>query len=299
LAAGETRDVTFNYTATDDSGAGNATSAAGTVTITVTGTNDTPVVSNVAAAATEDGATIDGNFVVSDSDATDNHTFSISSAPAEGSVTNNNDGTFTFDPGSDFQDLAEGETRDVTFNYTASDDSATGNDTSTAGTVTITVTGTNDTPVVSNVAAAATEDGATIDNNFVVTDADTTDNHTFTITSAPAEGSVVNNNDGSFTFDPGSDFQDLAAGETRDVTFNYTATDDSGAGNATSTAGTVTITVTGTNDTPVVSAVAAAATEDGATIDGNFVVSDSDATDNHTFSITSAPAEGSVVNNFD
>ena len=37
------------------------------------------------------------------------------------------------------------------------------------------------------------------------------------------------NADGSFSFDPGSDFQDLAAGETQDVTFAYTVTDPSGA----------------------------------------------------------------------
>ncbi|MCP4876523.1 MAG: hypothetical protein GY896_13765, partial [Gammaproteobacteria bacterium] len=86
----------------------------------------------------------------------------------------------------------------------------------------------------------------------IETDADITDTHTFAITSAPAEGSVINNNDGSFTFDPGTDFQDLAAGETRDVTFTYTATDDSGAGNDTSAPQTVTVTVTGTNDGPVI-----------------------------------------------
>ena len=88
---------------------------------------------------------------------------------------------------------------------------------------------------------------------------------------SPSEGSVVNNNDGTFTFDPGTDFQDLALGETRDVTFTYTATDDSGAGNATSTTATVTVTVTGTNDTPTVSNVAVNATEDGATVTGSFV----------------------------
>ena len=82
---------------------------------------------------------------------------------------------------------------------------------------------------------------------------------------------MVNNNDGTFTFDPGADFQDLALGETRDVTFTYTATDDSGAGNDTSTAATVTVTVTGTNDQPTVSNVAVNATEDGATVNGSFV----------------------------
>lgn len=47
LAAGETATVTFTYTATDNSGADNATSEAKTVTLTVTGTNDQPVVSDV------------------------------------------------------------------------------------------------------------------------------------------------------------------------------------------------------------------------------------------------------------
>ncbi|MBR9909145.1 MAG: tandem-95 repeat protein, partial [Gammaproteobacteria bacterium] len=302
LANGETRDVTFTYTAIDDSGTGNATSTSATVTVTVTGTNDQPSARAVAISVDEDGATVDGIFVLAgDADTTDNHTFDITSAPSEGSVVNNNDGTFTFDPGSDFQDLADGETRDVAFTYTAIDDSGTGNATSTSVTVTVTVTGTNDQPTAGAVAISADEDGATVDGTFVLTgDADTTDTHTFDITSAPAEGSVVNNNDGTFTFDPGSDFQDLADGETRDVTFTYTATDDSGTGNATSTAATVSITVTGTNDQPTAGAVAISADEDGATVDGTFVVAgDADTTDSHTFDITSAPAEGSVVNNND
>ena len=47
---------------------------------------------------------------------------------------------------------------------------------------------------------------------------------------------------------PGTDFDDLAVGATRDVTFTYTATDNNGAVSAEET---VTITVTGTNDAPV------------------------------------------------
>ncbi len=47
LAAGETATVTFTYTATDNSGADNATSEAKTVTLMVMGTNDQPVVSDI------------------------------------------------------------------------------------------------------------------------------------------------------------------------------------------------------------------------------------------------------------
>jgi VCBS repeat-containing protein len=163
-------------------------------------------------------------------------------------VTNNNTGTFTFDPGASFQDLAAGASRDITFSYTANDNSGADNAVSSAGTVTITVTGTNDQPLVSSVSLRATEDGIPVISNFSGTDADSSDSLSFAIIGSPSEGSVVNNNDGSFSFDPGSDFQDLAAGDTRDVSFNYTATDNSNAGNSTSLTGTVNITVAGVDE---------------------------------------------------
>ena len=117
--------------------------------------------------------------------------------------------------------------------------------------VTITINGTNDQPVVEAITASATEDGSIITGNFSATDADTGDTLSYIIQTTPGEGTVTNNNDGTFSFTPGSDFQDLAEGETRQVSFTYVAVDDSGAANATSEPGTVTITVTGTNDAPV------------------------------------------------
>ena len=59
---------------------------------------------------------------------------------------------------------------------------------------------------------------------------------------------------GPHAFDPEDDFQDLAAGETREVTFTYTATDSHG---DVSNTGSVTVTVTGTNDAPTVTDVSA------------------------------------------
>ncbi|MEC8482634.1 MAG: VCBS domain-containing protein, partial [Pseudomonadota bacterium] len=59
------------------------------------------------------------------------------------------------------------------------------------------------------------------------------------------EGSLTFNPDGTYSFDPGNDFEDLAAGATRAVTFTYTATDNSG---AVSEPKAVTITVTGADD---------------------------------------------------
>ena len=297
LAEGETRDVTFTYEVVDDSGAANATSSPETVTITVTGTNNQPVAHVVAVNATEGGAAVSGSFAVTDTDTTDNHVFNILTQPAEGTVINNNNGTFSFNPNADFQDLAEGETRDVTFTYEVVDDSGVANATSSPETVTITVTGTNNQPVAHVVAVNATEGGAAVSGSFAVTDTDTTDNHVFNILTQPAEGTVINNNNGTFSFNPNADFQDLAEGETRDVTFTYQAVDDSGAANATSSPETVTITVTGTNDQPVAHVIAVNATEGGAAVSGSFAVTDTDTTDSHVFNILTQPAEGTVINN--
>src|SRR5207237_174271 len=63
-------------------------------------------------------------------------------------------------------------------------------------------------------------------------------------------GSLVFNSNGTYTFTPGTDFDTLAPGATRPVTFTYTATDNDGGVSAPKT---VSITVTGTNDAPVAS----------------------------------------------
>ncbi len=294
LAVGQSRDVSFSYFATDDSGESNADSSLATVTIRVSGTNDQPIASNLAIAANEDGASVTDSFIGSDVDSGDNLVYSITTAPAEGSVINNNDGTFTFDPGADFQDLAEGATRVVSFQYTVSDDAGS---VSAVATVTVTVTGKNEAPVAGSLSLNASEDGAFVVGNFSVVDSDAGDTHTFIIDSAPAEGSVINNNDGSFQFDPGADFQDLAEGETRTVSFDYRVVDSSSAVNDTSLAATVSIVVQGTNDQPVVSDVAVLAAEDGASSSGSFLVSDADTTDVTSVTLLAAPSEGSLVNN--
>jgi PKD repeat protein len=164
------------HTATIDWGDGtiaNATVAAGQVsgdhayaddgayTVTVTVTDDTGLfasdafiatVNNVAPEAqslslsgpVEDGAPQTFSFSATDAGPADTLSFSILSSPSEGAVTNNADGTFTFDPGSAFHDLRDGETRDVSFTYQATDDDGAS---STPATVTITVDGVTDRPL--------------------------------------------------------------------------------------------------------------------------------------------------------
>ena len=179
-----------------------------------------------------------------DVDATDTHSFTVDtvSNATQGTVTNNNDGTFAYDPNGAFESLAAGETATDSFTYTV-DDGEGG--TSTA-TVTVTITGQNDAPVAVAATAAASEDGPVVPITVVATDADASDSLTYDLVTGPASGVVADLEDGNFTFDPNGEFEDLAAGETETVSFTYSVSD----GVATATE-SVTVTVTGVNDDPV------------------------------------------------
>lgn len=142
-------DYRFSYTSTAPDGS----LATADADLSVFGVNDTPIAEDVSGSLGEDDTSILVDFVASDIDFGDTLSFQILDAPTDafgnqyGSATNNNDGTFTFAPGDQFQFLEEGESRDVVFTYVAIDDSGTATDTSAARTATITVNGAFDAPV--------------------------------------------------------------------------------------------------------------------------------------------------------
>ena len=291
LAQGATATDVFTYTMVDNHGGSSTT----TLTITVTGTNDLPEVQAVSVSADEDGSAVTASFSGDDVDNDDNGaslTYQIRSTPSEGLVDNNGDGTFTFDPLSGFQDLAEGETRQVTFLYRATDSHS---GFSSNGTVTVTVTGINDAPVGSGDSNSATEDGAVVTGNVGANDVDVDHGAilTYALDSAAPAG-LTFNPDGSYSFDPAdAAYQHLAAGATQNVTASYTVTDDHG---ATGTA-TLTITVTGVNDAPAAIADTNVAVEDGAVVTGNVGANDTDVDDGatRTFALN-APVAGLTLN---
>jgi hypothetical protein len=67
---------------------------------------------------------------------------------------------------------------------------------------------------------------------------------TYAVLKQPSLGWVTNNGDGTFSFDPGADFRGLAAGESRQVSFNYQASDGWGG----TEAACATVTVTAADD---------------------------------------------------
>jgi CshA-type fibril repeat protein len=217
---------TFDYEITDADGS----KSTATVTIDVQETNDLPVVD----AAIPDQSDIDSESI--DMDISGNF-----SDPEGGAL------TFTA------TGLPPGLSIDAVGNITGTLDSSA----SAGGPYTVVVTAQDIaggevtdtfTWTVSNPGPSATDDAFTTDEDTAVSgtvagnDSDPDgDSLSFAQTSNPSNGSVVFNNDGSFTYTPNADFHGTD-------TFDYEITDADG---SKSTA-TVTITVDAVNDAPIV-----------------------------------------------
>ncbi|MBQ0841221.1 MAG: VCBS domain-containing protein, partial [Gammaproteobacteria bacterium] len=296
-------------TYTIDDGQGTETS---TLTIGITAVNDTPIIDSLAqsGALTETADTnpdadpmdATGTITFDDVDLPDVPTASIISASiviagttatlsttqeaalldnlSLSVVTDNADGSGSVDwtyaaTNAEIDFLAAGETVELTFTVEVAD----GNGGTDTQDVVITITGTNDAPILTvDTAGAVTEDASTPNltdsGTLSFTDVDSTDTHTVsssynnnavwtggTLTAAQitalTDGFSTDTNSWDYTA-LNADAQFLAAGET--VTFSYevTVTDDSGVVLSNSDTETVTITITGTNDAPTVNATAAA-----------------------------------------
>ncbi|MBP89580.1 MAG: hypothetical protein CMJ64_23200, partial [Planctomycetaceae bacterium] len=298
LGVGQSAQVSFTYQATDNATPA-ATSNVSTVSITINGVNDAPSAASLTANSIEDGGTVTASFNGSDADATDGSSLTylfVTGVPSgQGTLANQNDGTFTYSPGTGFQELAEDEPTDVTFRYRARDQ----HDANSSITVaTVVVTGVNDAPTAASF-SVSTPENAPVNVDFGGDDIDSDDTPTSLLYSivpgslAADSGSVTNNANGMFTFDPGADFDSLPAGESRVVSFAYEAVDKHG---SSSDRATVSITVTGTNDAPVASGGTVQAVEDGLPVDGVLPGSDVDsneAPDDLIYTVIEFPPLGS------
>ncbi|WP_310619715.1 VCBS domain-containing protein [Flexibacterium corallicola] len=236
LNAGETATDTFTYTVTDSQGE----SSTETITVTVNGLsqNTPPTTYPVEMEVSEDG-TIKFRIIFEDPDVFDTHTYSVNTDGMEGVLTETEWGVFLYTPNPAFDYLANGETAIDTFTYTVTDNHG-GSHTSTT---TITVIGENDAPVASSMEVTTTESSA-IDITPDFVDPDINDTHTFTVDTTSTTGTVIINDDGTFTYNPNGQFDALNNGESATDTFSYTVTDSEGE----SSTETVTITVEGESE---------------------------------------------------
>jgi VCBS repeat-containing protein len=195
-----------------------------------------------------------------------------------------NGGTFTFDPGSDFDYLAPGQSATETATY-----EVTGNSGVSTGTISVTVHGLGDAPIAFDASFDTNQDVAVTDSvpftlvdqgdsaivgftqDFVPRNATTGLSNPPAVTVVSSASSIASSvllqvdssavlglpslghfsvNDGVFTFDPGHDFDYLAQGQSATETVTYEV-----AGNSGVSTGTISVTVDGTNDTPVIDTV--------------------------------------------
>ncbi|WP_313700339.1 retention module-containing protein, partial [Achromobacter sp.] len=271
LAAGETATSTISYTITDPSG---ATSTA-TVVVTITGTNDGPVSSALTNQSGVDAQTdvrYDVSDRFSDTDTSDKLTFSATGLPP-GLTIDPNTGIIT-----------------GTIDHSASQG---GNN----GVYTVVVTATDPSGAstsqefqwdVTNPAPTALADSGTTDEDTSLTVnaqngvlSNDTDPDGDTLTVSQVNGNAANvgtavagsnggtftlNADGSYSFNPGSAFQNLAAGETTSSAITYTVSDGQGGSSTT----TLTVEITGTNDAPTVTTLENRNNMDGDTVEYNL-----------------------------
>jgi VCBS repeat-containing protein len=240
LDNGDEITLTYTLTATDASGS----TVDQSIVIVITGTEDDPVLSGtLSGSVTEDvTVTASGRLEVTDLDADAVFSFvPVNRNGKYGSFILTSSGLWTYKLDNDSAGVqALGDTDHLVETFAVSD--ANGN----TSTVQITVHGKNDIPIATVKNLAAVEDGDQVKGTVLVDDKDQDATRTYTITQ-PSEGSVAIDAVGQYTFDPGPDFQDLSDGETRQVSFDITVTDDTNL----STIKTITVTVVGVNDAPI------------------------------------------------
>ena len=156
LDTGESATDSFKYKASD----GTATSNEATVTITITGVNDAPVAMNDTGTTNEDtNLSVAAPGVLGNDTDADVETITVARVNgvtanvgteimlgSGAKVTLNANGSFTYKPNGAFEYLDTGESGTDSFTYKASDGTAESNQ----ATVTITITGVNDAPVISS-----------------------------------------------------------------------------------------------------------------------------------------------------
>ncbi|EAQ11253.1 Hint domain-containing protein [Maritimibacter alkaliphilus HTCC2654] len=218
--AGFTGVDTFTYTITDDQGA--TDTATVTVTVNAGGQNSVNAVDD--SYDIDEDTTLIVDLTGNDSDPQgDDFSVTAVGTPTNGTATLNPDGTVTYKPNQDF-------TGTDTFTYTITDDQGA---TDTA-TVTVSMAPVNDNPDAED-DVRVTDDTDPLLIDVIANDTDVDgDPLTVTNVTTPSFGTVVNNNDGTVTYDPNDDFVGTD-------TFEYTISDGNG---GTDTA-TVTVVVNG------------------------------------------------------
>ncbi len=272
----------FTYRAND----GTANSNVATVTLTVNAVNDAPVAVNNSYSTNEDTplSVVAAGVLANDMDVEGNPLSAVLvSGPANGSLTLNANGSFSYTPNANFYGADS-------FTYQASDGSANSN----VASVTITVNPVNDAPAAAADSYSTNEDTtlSVAASGVLVNDTDIDgDPLSAVLVSGPANGTLTLNVDGSFSYTPNANFNGADS-------FTYRAND----GAANSNVATVTITVNPVNDAPLATADSYSTNEDTplSVAAAGVLANDSDVEGNSLSAVlVGGPANGSLTLNAD
>ena len=214
-----------------------------TTTTTLTVNNLAPSAnsdSGVGFTTNEDTPFLTGNVLANDSDPNSNDTLSvagINTSLTRGLVTNNGDGTFTYNPNGQFDNLKPGDIATDTFVYTLRDEFGA----TSFATMIVTINGVNDLPVAVNDVFSATFGSTLVVSGpgLLANDFDVYSTVlTVTIVSGPVGGTLTSSPNGSFTYTPNGGF-------VGNDSFTYRANDGDGNSNL----ATVSILVAGVSPT--------------------------------------------------
>ncbi|MEZ8615491.1 VCBS domain-containing protein [Vibrio splendidus] len=264
------------------------TTTSQTINVDVTPANDAPVINPIVpVSATEDGAVVTGQLTSTDIDTGDTATFTTTST--QGGFTLNADGSYNLDPtDASFQHLKAGEISTFTIPVTVTD-SAGATDTKD---LVITVTGSNDTPVISGVDTGALKEDVsanpqsnelTATGKLDIVDIDTGEgsfvSHGFNKTALQGHyGKLEISQDGSWSYSADNSqtaIQSLGEGEQLTDTIKVTSKDG--------TTHDVVVTISGTNDKAVIggSNTGAVTEESQLQTSGTLTVTDVDTGEAH------------------
>jgi len=258
-------------------------SASDIATVQVTAVPNRPPVANDDNISADENGTVLINPASNDTDPDNNldNTVTIVSEPTNGTLTNNDDGSYTYT-------ADDGYSGEDSFIYEVCDTEGL----CSQATVTIVVNSTANPPVANNDNLETSEDtAATI--NVVINDTDVDGNldaTSATLISQTTNGIVVNNDDGTFTYTPNEDYFGIDS-------FSYQICDTTGL----CSIAVVDINVTAVNDAPIAEDDSVSTDEDKEVII-HVANNDSDIDNNldtSSATVTTEPSNGSVTKNDD
>ncbi|MDR9828929.1 VCBS domain-containing protein [Vibrio sp. FNV 38] len=276
------------------------------ITITVTGTNDAPVLAAQTQSVIEDDSALQGQMQATDVDYNSHPILSYEIANPVDGLTFNADGSYTFDPThASYQHLGAGQEQTITIPVTVKDEV---NATSTQN-LTITVHGTNDAAIISGGDIGTLKEDASVDaqqylnaqGQLTVVDTDTGESefesHGWNQTAVHGlYGNLTIDKTGDWTYftkNSNPTIQSLGEGEQLTDTLQVTSKDG--------TTHDIVITINGTNDAPVITPVATQTVSEDGSKTITFHATDVDTTDTLTPSVSATHgtaalnAQGEIV----